>query len=145
MMKFKTINHEGINYYNLGSSKTINMTYDVVTANNYSEVNDFNCFTVKNTMDTIDALECEVMEYVASSKLNEEILRDIKSIEGITLDEAIDIVSKIDREKSIRESYILANYNDLDVEGNLLNIYAIDGECISIDFRKGDTLGSIVG
>lgn len=145
MFDFKKVTHEGVNYYNVAKSRTVNMTYDDVNSNNYLEVADFNCFTVTDIIEDVNALECEVMSYVACNKLNDEILNDIQKLDDITFDEALTLVSNVDRLKSIRENFILANYGSLDVDGNILNVYNIDGDGISVDFRKGKTLGNIVG
>ena len=38
MFDFKKVTHEGVNYYNVAESRTVNMTYDDVNSDNYLEM-----------------------------------------------------------------------------------------------------------
>lgn len=145
MKNLNLVNFEGINYYNVKGSKVVNVTEDLVTEDNYQDVADIDSFNVKEALYDSEALEVEVMDYVATSKLKTDILKDIKKL--TTISNAHTIIGRIDNQKAIRENYVLAKYESMELEGNMLHIYAEDGYGISIDFRLDEPskFGSIVG
>lgn len=144
MSKLLKVNFEGINYYVPKGALTVNLTTEDVNEANYQDVSDFNCFTMTEKIMNESQLEAEVMDYVATEKLHDVIIKDLEKITTSQLSNKI--VSKIESQKSSRESFILANYKELEEEGPLLNIYDTDGNGMSIDFRKNlSTVGDIVG
>lgn len=80
MKKLLVVNFEGVNYYTFKGCKTVNMTYDEVNNENCENVSDFNCFNVQEDIQTKEALEVEIMDFVADNKLHDEILRDLLKV-----------------------------------------------------------------
>ena len=139
MNKFKVVNHRGINYYNRGASKTVNMTYDDVNESNSCDVYDFNCFTVRNSISNVKELACEVMSYVANNMLEDDILKDVSDVSNDEV--ARKIVNTISRGKTEKANYVFANYDSMDLEDNTLSIYAENGD--TIDFNIDEIVNAM--
>lgn len=65
MKKFLVVDFEGVNYYAFTGTRTVNMTFDDVNEENYAEVSDFNCFTVKEDILTKEGLKADILNFLA--------------------------------------------------------------------------------
>ena len=141
MKKLLVVKLEGINYYTFAGCKLVNMTCDEITNENCETVNSFNCFTCAENIPHTEALEVEVMDFVADNKLQDVILPELSKVTDSN-------TARIGRQRAIRENFVLANFDSLEVEGNTITIYSKSDDCdgISIDFRNDPkTIGNIVG
>lgn len=130
----------GLKWYVMSNGAlTVNATYDDVTQDNYNEVSDVDCFTMQNTIKTIEELENEVFEFVGNSILWDEVYKAIdKENEIFNVDK---IVRKIENQCMYRENRILSHFESIEIEGNLLHIYDTDGNGFSVGYcieRLGD-------
>ena len=144
MKKLYVFEFEGLKYYVVNGGTTINITYDNVNIGNYLDVRDINCFSVNEPINNYDEFETTVIDVIGNEKLHDLLLNDLEKI--IDSNTAYKIVNKIENCVAYREAYILANYESLKVEGNLLHIYSTDRNGFTVDFRLNErTLGEIVG
>ena len=146
MKKLLVVNFEGVNYYTFKGCKTVNMTYDEVNNENCENVSDFNCFNVQEDIQTKEALEVEIMDFVADNKLHDEILRDLLKVTDNKT--AHLIVRRIGEQRAILENPVLADYDYLTVEDNVIIIYSKKDDCdgVMINFTNDlRVIGDIVG
>lgn len=146
MKKLLVVNFEGVNYFAFAGYKLVNMTYDTVNNENCEDVSCFNCFTCAEDILNTEALEVDVMDFVADNKLQDVILPDFLKITDNKT--ARLMVDRIGRQRSIRENFVLASYDSLEVEGNIITIYSKKDDCdgISINFTDDSRyVGDIVG
>lgn len=146
MKKLLVINFKGVNYYTFTGSRTVNMTLDNVNEENYAEVSDFNCFTTQEDIVTKEGLEVDVLSFVAYNKLYDEIYNDLLKVTD--LKNAKLIVERISTQRAILENSVLADYDYLTVEGNVIIIYSKKDNCdgVMINFTNDSrVIGNIVG
>ena len=146
MKKLLVVNFEGVNYYCVQGYRTVNMTYDEINEESYETASVFNCFNVQEDVQTKEALEVEIMDFVADNKLNDEILRDLLKVTDNKT--AHLIVRRIGEQRAkLGENYVLANYDYLTVEDNVIMIYSKKDDCdgITINFTDDSrVIGNIV-
>lgn len=123
------------------------------TVKNVCSHNIVDSFSPSKSINSNADLTDEVMRYVSSIKLQNQIKSDIKNllkekdVNSSRIDDLTQkIIKRIQQEKAVRENYVLANYSHLEDEGNILNIHSLDQGDISIDFIiESPTFGCIVG
>lgn len=146
MKKLLVVNFEGVNYYTFAGCKLVNMTYDAINEQNSEEVSDFHCFTCAEDIFTPEALEVEVMDFVANNKLQDAIFADLLKVTDNKT--ARLIVDRIESQRAILENAVLADYDYLTVEDNVIIIYSKKDDCdgVMINFTNDSrSIGNIVG
>ena len=146
MKKLLVVNFEGVNYYCVQGYRTVNMTYDEINEESYETASVFNCFNVQEDVQTKEALEVEIMDFVADNKLHDEILRDLLKVTDNKT--AHLIVRRIREQRAILENSVLADYDYLTVEDNVIIIYSKKDDCdgVMINFTDDSrVIGNIVG
>ena len=146
MKKLLVINFEGINYYTFAGCKTVNMTYDTVNEQNCEDISDFNCFTTTDYISNTEELKVDVMDYIANNKLEDIIYQDLLKVANKK--KALLAISRLNSQRCIRENFVLADYDYLVIEDNVLIIYSKKDDCYGVTLNFGDDdryIGNIIG
>ena len=118
---------EGLTYTAQKNCLTIQVHTDI-------NKNAFNCYSADEPINDSMQLKNEVIRIVANNKLWDEVYPDIEKITENTND----IINTIELQVSNREKYILANYSNVNLEGNILSIYDNKGNGFDVSINTGD-------
>ena len=142
MKKLLVFNFEGKNYYNYVGGHYVNITYDKVDGIN--DVSDIDCFYMDKPISNMEELKLEVFSVVANEKLHLLVRNELNRKTNLSIEDINLIISKMEQQMAIRENFIVANFNNINIEDNLITIYDYNGNSFSVGLAEG-YLGDIVG
>ena len=81
---------------------------------------------------------------VANEKLHLLVRNELNRKTNLSIEDINLIISKMEQQMAIRENFIVANFNNINIEDNLITIYDYNGNSFSVGLAEG-YLGDIVG